>query len=453
MLGCQKENLEIQPQEKLPIETVGDKEALEFLNNLNLYKTSQKEVQFVALQLDKMTREKLINSDQMLTVIPATTIYKDHYSRVLLLKLDGELRSVVFSMYAADGRQGENFSGEILITGLNGEFINGYRARNGTLISKFIKKKWDAKSHGSLKSTGDFCPDHGMCEVGSLCNFCLQTLDEVELTGGGSTDSGISLGGIYPDYKTESGDFNSEQETISWIAEGGAGGSTTTTTEEEAAAAIEEKIDDSELEDCLEKVLDSLKGHRHGVGNIIVELAENNYSNFNWAVKSSTTTTAMATATTSINYNTLTNTATTTFHAQSFPKGTDLSWARTILHEAVHAYVVSISKTSTLTFEERKELLGPNWIIAYINDNHDYIAQTYVSSIADLLQEYGQFKGYTMNRQFYEDLAWGGLQGTNTFNSLSTTDKNRILDLIAIELTGKDRYGNNKTQKGTNAGC
>ena len=132
----------------------------------------------------------------MLTVIPATTIYKDHYSRVLLLKLDGELRSVVFSMYAADGRQGEYFSGEILITGLNGEFINGYRASNGTLKSKFIKKKWDAKSHRSLKSTGDFCPDHGMCEVGSLCNFCLQTLDEVELTGGGSTDSGISLGGI-----------------------------------------------------------------------------------------------------------------------------------------------------------------------------------------------------------------------------------------------------------------
>ena len=239
MLGCQKENLEIQPQEKLPIETVGDKEALEFLNNLNLYKTSQKEVQFVALQLDKMTREKLINSDQMLTVIPATTIYKDHYSRVLLLKLDGELRSVVFSMYAADGRQGEYFSGEILITGLNGEFINGYRASNGTLISKFIKKKWDAKSHRSLKSTGDFCPDHGMCEVGSLCNFCLQTLDEVELTGGGSTDSGISLGGIYPDYKTESGDFNSEQETISWIAEGGAGGSTTTTTEEEEGPSCE----------------------------------------------------------------------------------------------------------------------------------------------------------------------------------------------------------------------
>lgn len=107
---------------------------------------------------------------------------------------------------------------------------------------------------------------------------------------------------------------------------------------------------------------------------------------------------------------------------------------------------------SSLTFEERRDLLGSNWQIAYFNDGHDYIAQTYVTSIADVLQEYGQFKGYTMGKQFYEDLAWGGLQGTNAFNSLSSTAKNRILDLIAIELTGKDRYGNYRMQKGTNAG-
>lgn len=73
--------------------------------------------------------------------------------------------------------------------------------------------------------------------------------------------------------------------------------------------------------------------------------------------------------------------------------------------------------------------------------------------MADILQEYGQLKGYTMDRQFYEDLGWGELQGTNAFNSLSTTVKNRILDVSAIELTGKDRYGNNKTQKGSDAGC
>lgn len=55
-----------------------------------------------------------------------------------------------------------------------------------------------------------------------------------------------------------------------------------------------------------------------------------------------------------------------------------------------------------------------------------------------------------MDRQFYEDLVWGGLQGTNAFNSLPSATKNRILDLIVIELTEIDIYGK---QKGTNAGC
>ena len=403
MLGCQKENLEIQPQEKLPIETVGDKEALEFLNNLNLYKTSQKEVQFVALQLDKMTREKLINSDQMLTVIPATTIYKDHYSRVLLLKLDGELRSVVFSMYAADGRQGENFSGEILITGLNGEFINGYRARNGTLISKFIKKKWDAKSHGSLKSTGDFCPDHGMCEVGSLCNFCLQTLDEVELTGGGSTDSGISLGGIYPDYKTESGDFNSEQETISWIAEGGAGGSTTTTTEEE------------------DKIVNYLQGQDRCVYNKLKELSlfketigvfDNNDDyilNITYGDCAYTGADACADGGEIGN-------GIVTIKIESVGLGT-LDFAATLLHEGIHAEIykyveehrngIDPSNRTNLLYYYFQYKAKNRLDLGTTEAQHQYMADNFVKPIASAIQQLDSFR---YDLEHYMGFGWDGLR-------------------------------------------
>jgi hypothetical protein len=31
--------------------------------------------------------------------------------------------------------------------------------------------------------------------------------------------------------------------------------------------------------------------------------------------------------------------------------------------------------------------------------------------------------------------------------------KNRILDVLSVELTGKDLTGSSKTQKGTKAGC
>ena len=65
----------------------------------------------------------------------------------------------------------------------------------------------------------------------------------------------------------------------------------------------------------------------------------------------------------------------------------------------------------------------------------------------------GQSKGYSFNSQFYEDLAWGGLQNTNAFGNFSTSEKNRILNTIAVELTGKDTNGNTQTQNGTDAGC
>jgi len=94
------------------------------------------------------------------------------------------------------------------------------------------------------------------------------------------------------------------------------------------------------------------------------------------------------------------------------------------------------------------------------NECHDFIAQTYINSMTDILQEYGEFKGYfpygndsLKNREFYEDLAWGGLENTNAFNSLSWTDRKRIKDVIRIELYGKDSHGNVKTQKGKNADC
>ncbi len=338
----------------------------------------------------------------------------------------------------------KNYSGKISFFTITGEKYSSFQMADGDILLN--------TSYDNTKGSCDMIYD------GSDV-ICTQIIDEkgegwklscittyyyiIECSGGG--------GGDYNNDNNNDGDGVAPGEFPD--TGGGFTPPTLPEPEEDAAAAIEENIDDSKLESCLKKILDSLQGHKHGVGKIIVEFAENDYSTFNWAVKSGNSTTATATATTDINYNTSTTTATTTFNASTFSNGTDISWARTFLHEAVHAYVISVSNASSLTFEERKELLGPNWIIAYINDGHDYIANTYVNSIADVLQEFGQLKGYTMDRQFYEDIAWGGLQGTNAFDNLSSTAQNRILDLIAIELTGKDRNGNHKTQKGTVAGC
>lgn len=56
-----------------------------------------------------------------------------------------------------------------------------------------------------------------------------------------------------------------------------------------------------------------------------------------------------------------------------------------------------------------------------------------------------------MDRSYYEDLAWGGLEDTDAFNSYN--EKYRASNIISIELTGNDKHGNPKTQKGQKTGC
>ena len=86
--------------------------------------------------------------------------------------------------------------------------------------------------------------------------------------------------------------------------------------------------------------------------------------------------------------------------------------------------------------------------------HHEEFARSLVTAIADALQEYGNLKGYTnLNRQFYEDMSWAGLQATSIFQNFPLSDQIRILNTISVGLTGKDSQGNSTTQKGTNAGC
>jgi hypothetical protein len=60
---------------------------------------------------------------------------------------------------------------------------------------------------------------------------------------------------------------------------------------------------------------------------------------------------------------------------------------------------------------------------------------------------------YTLNRGYYEDMAWGGLTNTPAFISKTTDEKTRILDVIQTEQYKQDRLANPTTPKGTPAGC
>ncbi|WP_318311114.1 hypothetical protein [Flagellimonas crocea] len=241
---------------------------------------------------------------------------------------------------------------------------------------------------------------------------------------------------------------------------------------------FEEKIDDTALKPCLKNVLNDLKTLNKGVGYIVQKFAGNT-PGFNWEVKDGSL--GGATGTTSTKYNKLTGTVTTTLDSQNWKQATDLSWARTMLHESVHSYIVasfgSNYSGATKTFSDFMKDYSSSTYPDRNDTEHAEFVRNYVSQISSALKDYGIKNGYVLPNQFYEDMAWGGLthwkkrdsfgnvvkdsfgnivwEETNWFKKAfpNLSDRTRILNTIQIELTKSDINGNTKVQKGNNAGC
>ena len=89
-------------------------------------------------EYDQIFKEKITNSDQLITVIPIIYNHNGQEKRILLLRINKQLRSVLFTTYPDENTDDSSFTGKILMQNLNGEFINGYRVKNGLLTSQFI---------------------------------------------------------------------------------------------------------------------------------------------------------------------------------------------------------------------------------------------------------------------------------------------------------------------------
>ncbi|MGB4774941.1 MAG: hypothetical protein WBP45_07215, partial [Daejeonella sp.] len=216
------------------------------------------------------------------------------------------------------------------------------------------------------------------------------------------------------------------------------------------------KIDDSQLSPCMKAVLAYVKSLSNGSVATIIKKFSGTMPGYNWTIKDGTLP-PFTNGSTNPLYSSITGTVTTIFDSQKFINGSDLAVARTILHESVHAYLVAYFKNDNATYMLDYGKLLDKWNNvknASANDyQHDLITKNFVADIGIALKEYGMNRGYNLSDQFYQDLAWGGLESTNAFINLSNSDKNRIKDIIVIEHSGLDRFGNSQNKKGNNSGC
>ncbi|WP_026934297.1 hypothetical protein [Christiangramia echinicola] len=118
----------------------------------------------------------------------------------------------------------------------------------------------------------------------------------------------------------------------------------------------------------------------------------------------------------SATYNSITESwdVSTSFNPNYFDDATDLSMARTMIHESVHAYLVY-----TMKGEPTGNMIEA--LMAYIKDNnlphtvnnnlhHNFMSQ-FVNAMAYQLQQWDAEHGTggTLGWQYYQDMAWGGM--------------------------------------------
>ena len=243
----------------------------------------------------------------------------------------------------------------------------------------------------------------------------------------------------------------------------------------------EREIIDSQLAPCMQDELDDLKLIDKGVGKIIQDFAIDNLDpeglgNLNWEVKDGFLADGVNGNTSQL-YNTTTKTVTTTFDSRKFDQATDLSVGRVILHEAVHAYIISHFRNDGLDANKTYPDLVKDIVLQNYPDQnvaqHAEFVRNFVNGIASALEAFGKYRGHNISSQYYKDLAWGGLthwrkrdsngniitdsngnvlfEETSWFkeNFPNDTDRERINNNIATE----QGLINQNNQKGNDTGC
>ncbi|WP_157370238.1 hypothetical protein [Aquiflexum balticum] len=125
---------------------------------------------------------------------------------------------------------------------------------------------------------------------------------------------------------------------------------------------------------------------------------------------------------------------------------TDLSFAKTILHETLHAYLLFEEK-----FPSNCDLncLLNKYITKYGPDPNDvhhnlFVETKFLNDIAVELRNFANVSGYNENAlgdQFFKDMAWGGLQETDIFKTLPISVQTRIKNRLGAEYYNKNYSG------------
>jgi hypothetical protein len=209
------------------------------------------------------------------------------------------------------------------------------------------------------------------------------------------------------------------------------------------------------LSDCKKRVLKDVQLTSRGkISEILSSFnpdPNSEMTEYNWIIKETAQNNARLAKTNSRTTNLASgNYAVTSLNTNRINSSTDLLIAQVIMHEAIHAYIVSyytenpweLSMHTDLSNYEYGEMVS-EFLFSGLDMNesqhNQFIRDNMVNNIREALKSFGQSKGYELNDQYYENLAWAGLQYTSNYSSeLSASRRQTIEQMLEAERTSSN---------------
>ena len=460
--------------------TVDLHKALDFINQTEQAQKRSATQTYITSVVPEVNYEAITNSNQQLAVIPVTTVHGFLNSRLALLEIKGEVQSAVVSLNPFEHSTDTRFSGEILITDINGNLLKAFKLENNVIISEYTDNTAQGSERSSILKRNSANETDGSCAcLFTVCDWC--SLDEVFIEykppspptpyvsiaymypgGGGGGPSSCEVGCDGNNWNFGSGASLPVLPCANGYVRDAYGNCVAVKVINNLTNPCAKTIF-SQLEiemikkDLLQKIMKPTQNVNLTFAESILKLF-NDSNTFNLSIANGYLEDA----------NGSTSGASITISDSYLKNATQLSIARTMIHETVHAYLnVKYHNFIALDDWDFKTLMEKYAMdngIANINSNefhHEFMGQYVDAMAASLLiwdEKYGtggiKTKDSTGNDvldwEYYRSMAFGGLNyedsagnqiETDSFKALVPykSDRDKIKNLLINEQNGNSK--------------
>jgi hypothetical protein len=326
------------------------------------------------IDLGSLQQVDIEGTDARVNLALAATRFEGVDTEVLQVEIDGELQTVLFHQVPeidiTDGGGGglnpidpNDFTGSVYTTDLDGRVLSGFKIVEGVVLVGY-----------------DFTPLNSIDPPIKLNEVIIPGY--VKPTLPPTNDAATRM-----DYQFVRSQNNGSTMGIAYFA----------AINKKVSKEIDDEIDDSKLPPCLKNILSDLKKTSSSPGNLITKFTGNLSSDYNWTMESGPTKPDVPAHTLPGSYNATTGIK-TVFDVASYPQATELSWARTMMHESIHAYLTTYYMRNAPGFMADYPVMFQAWISDTNRGlnaaQHEEIARSFVKSFADAFEAFGVSKGY-----------------------------------------------------------